>query len=74
MTAVGAVSPTYDDNGNLEDDGTFTYGYDSRNRLTSVSDTGGTIATGLARFQWTLRISATSARRCQMTKQKLGRN
>jgi len=37
-TAIGAASPTYDGNGNLEDDGTYDYAYDSRNRLTSVTD------------------------------------
>jgi RHS repeat-associated protein len=31
---------TYDDNGNLTDDGTYTYGYDSENRLITVDDTG----------------------------------
>jgi RHS repeat-associated protein len=41
-TAVGAVTPTYDGNGNLTSDGTFTYGYDSENRLTSASGAGNT--------------------------------
>lgn len=35
-SAVGAVSPTYDTDGNLTYDGTFTYGYDAESRLTSV--------------------------------------
>ena len=39
-TAVGSVSPTYDGNGNLTFDGTFTYGYDAENRLTSASGGG----------------------------------
>jgi len=39
-TAVGAVTPTYDGNGNLTSDGTFTFGYDSENRLTSASGAG----------------------------------
>jgi RHS repeat-associated protein len=39
-TAVGSVSPTYDGNGNLTSDGTFTYGYDAENRLISASGTG----------------------------------
>ena len=43
-TAVGSVSPTYDGNGNLTFDGTFTYGYDAENRLTSVSQGGNTVA------------------------------
>ena len=41
-TAVGAVSPTYDGNGNLTSDGTFTLGYNSENRLTSASGAGNT--------------------------------
>jgi RHS repeat-associated protein len=41
-TAVGAVIPTYDPNGNLTSDGTFTYGYDAENRLTSASGAGNT--------------------------------
>src|SRR6266851_9064755 len=41
-TAVGAVSPTYDDNSNLKFDGTFTFGYDAENRLTSASGAGNT--------------------------------
>jgi RHS repeat-associated protein len=43
-TAVGAVSPTYDGNGNLTFDGTFTLGYDAENRLTSASGAGNTAA------------------------------
>jgi RHS repeat-associated protein len=39
-TAVGSVSPTYDGNGDLTSDGTFTYAYDAENRLTSVSGSG----------------------------------
>ena len=31
------MTPTYDGNGNLTFDGTFTYGYDAENRLTSVT-------------------------------------
>jgi RHS repeat-associated protein len=38
-TAVGAVTPSYDGNGNLTGDGTFTYGYDTENRLISASGT-----------------------------------
>jgi RHS repeat-associated protein len=33
---VGLISATYDGNGNLAFDGTFTYCYDAENRLTSV--------------------------------------
>jgi RHS repeat-associated protein len=41
-TAVGAVTPSYDANGNLTFDGTFTFGYDAENRLTSASGAGNT--------------------------------
>ena len=43
-TAVGAVSPTYDGNSNLTFDGTFSFGYDAENRLTSASGAGNTVA------------------------------
>jgi len=39
-SAVGSVTPTYDANGDLTSDGTFTYGYDAENRLISASGTG----------------------------------
>ena len=39
-TAVGAVTPSYDGDGNLTFDGTFTYGYDPENRLVSASGPG----------------------------------
>jgi RHS repeat-associated protein len=42
-TAIGAISPTYDANGNLTYDGTFTYGYDVENRLISASGAGNTV-------------------------------
>ncbi|MCK1511032.1 hypothetical protein IVB22_00270 [Bradyrhizobium sp. 190] len=41
-TTVGAVTPSYDGNGNLTSDGTFTFGYDSQNRLISASGAGST--------------------------------
>jgi RHS repeat-associated protein len=41
---VGAVTPSYGGNGNLTSDGTFTYGFDARNRLTSASGAGNTAA------------------------------
>ena len=41
-TAVGAVTPSYDGNGNLTSDGTFTFGYDAENRLTSAVGAGNT--------------------------------
>jgi RHS repeat-associated protein len=44
-TAVAAVTPTYDGNGNLTYDGTFTYGYDAESRLISVTQGSTTIAT-----------------------------
>jgi hypothetical protein len=37
LTAVDEVEYTWDDNGNLLDDGVNTYAYDSANRLISVS-------------------------------------
>jgi RHS repeat-associated protein len=43
-TAVGAVSPSYDGNGNLTSDGTFTLGYDAENRLTSAVGAGNTVS------------------------------
>ncbi len=43
-SAVGSVTPTYDGNGNLTYDGTFTYGYDAESRLVSVSQGGTTVA------------------------------
>ena len=39
-TAVGAVTPAYDTNGNTTSDGTSTLGYDAENRLVSASKTG----------------------------------
>jgi YD repeat-containing protein len=36
------VTPSYDGNGNLTSDGTFTYGYDAENRLTSANGAGNT--------------------------------
>jgi RHS repeat-associated protein len=44
-TAVGAVIPTYDGNGNLTFDGTFTYAYDAESRLVSVTQGATAIAT-----------------------------
>jgi RHS repeat-associated protein len=41
-TAVGAVTPSYDGNSNLTSDGTFTFGYDAENRLTSANGAGNT--------------------------------
>jgi len=43
-TAVGAVTPTYDGNGNLTFDGTFTYSYDAESRLISASGAGNTVS------------------------------
>ena len=42
-TAVGAITPTYDGNGNLASDGSFTYCYDAENRLIAAIG-GGTCA------------------------------
>jgi len=41
-TAVGTVTPSYDGNGNLTGDGTYTLGYDAENRLVSASGAGNT--------------------------------
>ena len=38
-TAVGAVSPSYDGNGNLTSDDTFTLGYDASKAMVSMVDT-----------------------------------
>jgi len=38
--AIGSVTPTYDGNGDLTFDGTFTYGYDAESRLISASGSG----------------------------------
>ena len=40
--AIGQVTPTYDGNGDLTYDGTFTYGYDAESRLISASGAGNT--------------------------------
>jgi len=37
-----APTPSYDSNGNLTNDGTFTFGYDAENRLTSAVGAGNT--------------------------------
>jgi RHS repeat-associated protein len=39
-TAVGAVTPTYNGNGNLTSDGTFTFAYNAENRLVQASGAG----------------------------------
>ena len=36
------MTPTYNANGNLTSDGTFTFGYDAENRLTSAVGAGNT--------------------------------
>ena len=43
-SAVDAVTPTHDGNGNLTFDGTFTYAYDAESRLTSVKQGATTVA------------------------------
>jgi len=45
-TAVASVTPTYDVNGNLTGDGTFSFGYDAENRMTSASGAGNTSSYG----------------------------
>jgi RHS repeat-associated protein len=39
-TALNTVTPSYDGNGNLTNDGTFTYDYDAESRLISASGSG----------------------------------
>ena len=39
-TAIGSTSPTYDPNGVLKSDGSFTYCYDAESRLTSILSAG----------------------------------
>jgi len=39
-SAVTGLAPSYDTNGNLTGDGTYTYGYDGENRMTSASGAG----------------------------------
>ncbi|WP_170303831.1 RHS repeat-associated core domain-containing protein [Reyranella soli] len=41
-TGQPTITPTYDGNGNLTSDGTYTLGYDVENRLTSVNGAGNT--------------------------------
>ena len=43
-TTVGATALTYDTNGNLTGDGTYTYAYDTGNRLTSATSATHSIA------------------------------
>ena len=43
-TAVGGVTPAYDNNGNLTSDGTATLTYDSENRLVGATSGGNTAA------------------------------
>ncbi len=43
-SAVGSVSPSYDGNGDLTYDGTFTYAYDAERRLTSIVQGGATLS------------------------------
>jgi RHS repeat-associated protein len=44
-TAVGAASPTHDDNGNLTDDGTYDFEYDYKNQIVRVKEGETTVAT-----------------------------
>lgn len=43
ITKVNTATVTYDANGNLTGDGTWTYGYDEENRLRKANKTGSTI-------------------------------
>jgi hypothetical protein len=68
-TAVGAVSPSYNSNGNLTFDGAFVYGYDAENRLTSrvaqqLSETNPRILLRVWFSAWPLtRLASDDARR-----------
>ncbi len=44
-TSAGSASFTYDANGNLASDGTYSYVYDAENRLVSTTTAGGTALT-----------------------------
>jgi YD repeat-containing protein len=46
MTSASGVSYTWDDNGNLLDDGTNTYSYDHANRLVGATKQGSSISYG----------------------------
>ena len=41
---VDSTGYSYDNNGNLTGDGTYTYNYDSQNRLIEVTEEGSAIA------------------------------
>ena len=47
-SAVGAVTPTYDGNGNLTYDGAFTYCYDTESRLIGVLSSGSCASPGVS--------------------------
>ncbi|MFO0811060.1 MAG: RHS repeat-associated core domain-containing protein [Gemmataceae bacterium] len=46
FTALGSATPTYDNNGNLLTDGTWTYTYDAWNRLVSATNGTTTVTYG----------------------------
>jgi len=54
-TSGGTTSPTYDANGSMVGDGTRTFAWDSRNRLTAISGTTAAFA-----YDWTGRRSSTT--------------
>ncbi len=49
-TAVGGTTHTYDDNGNLKDDGTNTYQYDAHNHLLKVTRKSDSVVLGEYRY------------------------
>ena len=57
-SAVGVVARTFDDDGNLLDNGTKQFVWDAENRLIEVKNTGGTVATYAYDYQ-ARRISKT---------------
>ena len=46
LVKIDAANLTYDDNGNLLNDGAYTYSYDEENRLTSVTRNAGSVVVG----------------------------
>ena len=46
LTQIDATNLTYDANGNLQNDGTYTYGYDEENRLTGITRIAGPATVG----------------------------
>src|SRR5262249_18250500 len=52
LVKIDATDLHYDDNGNLIDDGTYTYNYDEENRLTCVSHAACEPDTAVGQYQY----------------------